>query len=155
DVVSSFGAGYVVNADGSRVVFVANRESANIRELWSSDGLHPPVKLSGAMIAQSFVVDPPELSADGAWVFSPPAANVIGRREPFRAPIDGSSAPVKLSGSVTGGGGVQTFQVTPSGARVVFNAFGASTVHADLFSAPSDGSAAPTKLNPAYVGSGV
>src|SRR5262249_27668900 len=111
-------AGCCVSADGKRVGYVADQETDEKFELFSSDG-SAPVKLSGAMIAAGDVQFDPLLSADGAWVFFRADPLVDGRVALFRVPSDGSASRLALSGSIVAGGQVQAgFRVTPDASRV-------------------------------------
>ena len=107
------------------------------------------IKISGATMAgglTAFAVSP-----NGTTAVFIADKDTAGRYELFSAPVDGASAPVKLStGLAFGSGdvGVSSFQITPDGTRVVFLAdanHGGGTD--DIFSVPVDGSAAPSRLN--------
>jgi len=139
-------AGFQVNADGSRAVYVAN-EVGNQFELFSADGVSPRVKLSGVLIPEGDVELDPQIAPDGSFVVYRADANVDGKKELFRVPIDGSSAPVKLSGNEVVALGVQEFRITPDGTRVLFRAGGLPSGREALFVVPADASAASLQLN--------
>ncbi len=79
--------------------------------------------------------------------------DVVGRFELFSVPVNGSTAPVKISAGIplgAGDTGVSAFQITPDSARVVFLAdarLGGKVD--DIYSVPIDASAAPVQLNAA------
>ena len=117
-------------------------------ELYCADGLAPPVKLSGTLIAAGDVQTDALFSPDGAWVYYRADAVVDGRIELFRVPSDGSASPMALSGPIVSGGAVQgTFRITPDGSLVLFRADREVQFREDLYSVPSDGSAPPLRLN--------
>src|SRR5262249_28251086 len=69
------------------------------------------------------------------------------RIELFRAPLDGSSAPVRLSRVTVAGGNVQPdFALDPFSQRVVYRADAVADERFELFSAPLDGSALPVRI---------
>ena len=108
-------------------------------------------KISGTPMTgsvTSFAVSP-----NGATAVYIADQETAGRFELYRAPVNGSSAAVKLSTGLalgTGDVGVSRFEITPDGSRVVFLAdanHGAGSD--DLFSVPIDGSASPVQLSAA------
>lgn len=136
------------SADGARVIYVADQEIDEAFELYSTDGLGSPQKLSGSLIAAGDVQVDALLSADGAWAFYRADAQLDGRVELFRAPSDGSTSAVPLSGTIVAGGLVRDgFGVTPDAARVVFRADREAALQVELYSAPADGSAPPLHLS--------
>ena len=108
-----------------------------------------PMRISGSTMAgglTAFAVSP-----SGTTAVFIADKDTAGRYELYSAPVDGSSAPVKLSSGLaigTGDEGVSSFQITPDGTQVVFLA---DANHGggvdDVFSVPVDGSAAPVRLN--------
>ena len=104
-------------------------------------------KLSGPMVAGgdvwNFVI-----SADGQTVVYLGAGQVtVGVLELYSVPIDGSAAPVKLSGPTVAGHGIHSFRISPDDSRVVYRADQETAWHMELYSAPVDGSASPVKLS--------
>jgi hypothetical protein len=112
-----------IHPDGARVVFQVDRETDEVRELYSapSDGSAPPVKLSGAMVTGGDVLE---------FAIAPDAMHVafIADRltdevfELFVSAVDGSAAPVRLSGSLVAGGDVdwRVLEISPDGVWVAF-----------------------------------
>ncbi len=91
------------------------------------------------------------LSPNGATAVYIADQAVAARFELYSTPVDGSAAPIKISGALpfgAGDEGVSQFQISPDGTRVLFladpNAGGGVE---DLFSVPLDGSSAPVQLN--------
>ncbi|HET9481921.1 MAG TPA: thrombospondin type 3 repeat-containing protein [Candidatus Polarisedimenticolia bacterium] len=127
----------------------------SLGEAWLSG---PPVnlagltrKISGSPMAGS--VTGFRVSPNGAIAVFIADKDTLGRFELYSAPVNGSTAPVKLSAGLpfgSGDAGVAAFQISPDSARVVFladpNTGGGVN---EIFSAPIDGSAAPVRLNTA------
>ncbi|MGH9867047.1 MAG: hypothetical protein ACREAA_02635 [Candidatus Polarisedimenticolia bacterium] len=112
-------------------------------------GLGPTTKISGTPMAggvTAFRVTP-----DGTTAVFIADKDTLGRFELYSAPVNGSSAPIKIStGLVFGTGdlGVSAFQITPDGTRVVFLADPNTGGGLDeIFSAPINGSSAAVRLN--------
>jgi len=104
-------------------VYVADAEVDELLELYSSDGLGAPVKLSPPLIPGGDVELDLVLSPDGARVYFRADAEVVNRVELWGAPIDGSAPAVKLSGTPLAGTSVwPSVVVTPDGSRVLFAA---------------------------------
>jgi hypothetical protein len=75
--------------------------------------------------------------------------------ELFAVPADGSAGPVKLSGTVIGGGDAQPgFRISPDGGTVVFRADRRVDQVFELFAAPTTGSSEPVELSGAVVAGG-
>jgi dipeptidyl aminopeptidase/acylaminoacyl peptidase len=123
------GNGFVVatpssNPAGTRAVFIADRETNGLRELWSTPiGGGTPVKLSasalGDLSVESFAV-----SKNGSHVVFrgrlPPLLT-----EPFalyRAPLDGSALAVKRSGSMVEDGTVFEYAISDDSRHIVYRA---------------------------------
>ncbi len=146
---------FEVTADGSRAVFVSGRYSREF-QLYSVpvDGSTGPVRLNGDLV--------PGGSVDFAFQVGPDALTVVYRAdqernevfELFAVPADGSSGPVKVSGTLVGGGDAQpAFRITHDG-TVVFSADRTVNQVFELFAAPIAGSAEPVKLSGTLVAGG-
>jgi Tol biopolymer transport system component len=108
-------------------------------------------KLSGSPMAGK--VSAFRVSPNGATAVFIADKETVGIPELYSVPIDGSSAPTKISAGLTfapGKAGVSAFQISPDSARVVFLADPATASGVnEIFSAPLNGSSAPVKLNTA------
>ena len=78
---------------------------------------------------------------------------VDDRSEIFRVPIDGSAAPVKLSGPLVAAGDVGEMLISPDG-LVVYWADQELDGRFELYSVPADGTASPIKLSGALAPGG-
>jgi Tol biopolymer transport system component len=140
--------------DGSRVVYRAGETPTKL-ELFSTlaDGSGTPVKLSGTLVADGNVEEVFALSADGSRVVYRADEAVNDELELFSAPIDGSSARVRLHAATLATRDVTSFLVAPSGARVVFIADLDTNDVFELYGVP-DTSSTPTRLSGAMVSGG-
>ncbi|NJN18146.1 MAG: hypothetical protein HC822_18710 [Oscillochloris sp.] len=149
---------FVIDPSGSRVVYLAAQERSGVLELFS-------VPISGGSVARLNV--PPPTNGDIlSFAISPdpsvPQVIYQGDQdrndmiELFRAPLDGSSDPVKLNGELPPGGSVSlnAFAISPDGRWVVYQADQDAGGVVELFSAPLDGSGASIKLNGPFSGEG-
>ncbi len=94
---------YAISPDNSHVVYSADQDTRDVRELYSAplDGSAAPTKLSGAMVENGGL---PMYS--GGFKISPDGSRVVYRAdqdtdevfELYSAPVDGSTAAVKLNG---------------------------------------------------------
>ena len=159
---------FEISPDASRVVYVADQDTNEVFELYSVpiDGSAAPVKLSGPMVAGGRVAlfgGIFQIAPDGQRVVYLAEQDTDGVIELYSAPIDGSSAPVKLSGLMVAGGdlspsaqtlGAPCFRFSPDASRVVYRADQDTDEVFELYSAPLDGSAASVKLNGTMVAGG-
>ena len=85
----------------------------------------------------------PVLSQDSEFIVYAAAtnANGTGGSSIYASPVDGSAAPIALTGPVS----VEEIQVSPDGAWVVYRVFD-SNLEWSLNSVPVDGSAAPVAI---------
>jgi len=108
-------------------------------------------KLSGSPMAGK--VSAFRVSPNGTTAVFIADKDTAGISELYSVPVDGSSAPTKISAGLTfaaGKVGVSAFQISPDSARVVFLADPATAAGVnEIFSAPMNGSSAPVKLNAA------
>ncbi len=151
----------LVSPDSQRVVYVADQDTDNVYELYSTSVLGgAKTKLNGTLVANGGVSTSSQavqISPDGTTVFYLAAQDTANVYELYRVPIDGSAAPMKLSGSLTVGGSVQQnygFQLSADGSQVVYVADQDSDDVYELYSVPTDGSTAPIKLNGGLVAGG-
>jgi len=148
-----------ISADGSRVVFLADTDpsSALKLELFSApvDGSALAVEL-GETPAGNAMNDASsfEISADGTRVVYRSDQDVAGVVELYSAPIDGSEAAVKISGTLAAGGDVTGFALNPDATRVVFRADEQVNDTFELYSAPIAGGQAPVKVSGTLVAGG-
>lgn len=143
----------LLTSDGTRAVFVADPEADGAGELYSApiDGSAPPTKLNGPLVPGGGFD-----WSDRDVVLSPDGATAVYRLdevtasvfELFAAPIDGGSAPVRISGSMVPGGDVWSISllISPAGGRVVYVADATVDESYAIWSVPIDGSAAPVQL---------
>jgi hypothetical protein len=117
-----------VSPNGATAVFMADKDTAGISELYSVpvDGSSVPTKISAGLTFASGKVGVSafQISPDSARVvFLADPATASGVNEIFSAPTNGSSAPVKLNGPDAAP--VTAFGITPNSAWAVF--FGVDT----------------------------
>jgi Tol biopolymer transport system component len=140
-----------------RVVFIADKTNDDEFELFSvvpGSGLEP-TPLSGSL-APGADVGRLFLSPDGRRVAFSADLNTDGVLELFIAPLDGSSAPQRVSGTFVTGGTFNPFLVafSPDGSRVAFTGDKLVDERTELFVAPVDGSAEPVAVSGALVDGG-
>jgi len=129
------------SADGTRAVLAARTCYPCSAGLFSVllDGSEPLVSLS-SLSGQEFALVP----GSDTVVFPDVSGGTLGL---YAMPIDGSAAPILLSGDLFEG--PIHLALSPDGERVVY-----SDGVAEVYSAPVDGSAAPVKLNGPLVAGG-
>ncbi len=143
--------------DGTTVVY---RSDENIDELWElfavpTDGGSPPVKISGTPAGGGDVLTTWQVSPDGSRVVYLGDQDTIGVWEVYSAPINGSSPPTKLSGTMVADGDAwANIEITADSTRVVYWADQVEDEVFELYSAPIDGSSSAIKLNGALVQGG-
>jgi hypothetical protein len=112
--------------------------------------------LNGALVAGGDVLT----SGDTPFLISPDGSRVVYLAdqqtnevfEIYSAPIDGTSAAVKLNGAFVAGGDVEStmdFAVSPEGGHVIYRADQDVDEVFELFSVPVTGGQAPIRLNAA------
>jgi Tol biopolymer transport system component len=133
-----------LSPDGAWVVYTADQLTDGKNELFgvAIDG-GPAVRLNGvpfagATIQQLAVVDGPLVPR----VVYRAEQDVLGRRELYVVPADGSQPPLVLNAPITGGSGVSTFAVTPDDAHAIH-----MLATGELCSAPLDASSAAVQLS--------
>jgi len=138
--------GYRLSAVGSRVVYLADQDSNETFELYSSTGSGTTTKLSGTLGGGQDVEPGFLLSPDGSRVYFRGDLEAGNKPELFGASTTQSGTRVKLSGTLPSGESVSSVEhVTPDGTRVLYRAFIASRHR--LLSVLGDGSQAPVSLS--------
>jgi Tol biopolymer transport system component len=151
--VAFFATCFQLTPSGQRVVYQADQTTDEVYELYSAptDGSALPVKLNGALVAGGDVsqgFDGVHLSPAGDRVVYRADANADEVHELFSVPVDGSTAPVKLCGTLVTGGDVSPFvRFSLDGSQVVYRADALVNERFDVFSVPVDGSLAPVPLS--------
>lgn len=149
-----------ISPDGARVVYRADAITDGTFELYSVpvDGSAAAVRISGTMVAGGSVRggSRPVVQFAGDRVLYLADQDTDEVVELYSVPIDGSAAPVRVSGTLVTGGEVvlDSFWATPTGDKVFYRADQEQDQVFELFAAPIDGSAAPTKLSGALVSGG-
>ena len=124
------------NPANARAVFMAERVSVGVRELWSTPiAGGDPINLSGALVSggdvRSF-----QLSKDGLHALFLADKEIDETVELYSVPVDGSTLPVKRSGTLIPGGNVKSFQIGSTSARVVYMADKTISSRDELWSVP-------------------
>jgi len=145
-----------VTPDGERLVYLCDRFNLGHPDLWTVpvDGSAAPVKLNPALDpggeVHGFLVAP-----DSSRVVYSADELVAGRVELFTVPALGPSGAVqKLNGALVAGGNVQSFDFSPDGQWIVYEADENVDEKLELFSVPADGSTAAQQLNASLVAAG-
>jgi Tol biopolymer transport system component len=144
---------FAIDPSSTRAIYVANEELSYRKALWSVplDGSAPRVKLSsgttGNVSALALGHRPFVISSAGRVVYR--ADNLVpGQAELWSAPIDGSSAPLRLNAPLPALSDVyDDFQLSSDGTRVVYAADQLVQDTIELFVVPIDGSAAPRRVS--------
>ncbi|MEQ8234757.1 MAG: hypothetical protein RKL32_23845 [Gammaproteobacteria bacterium] len=142
---------FAIAADSTRVVFEVNRgASAPPTQLYAAalDGSAPAVQLSAVPDGAPRGIDDFVLVGDATRVIYLADEGVPDVAQLYLAPLDGSTASVRLNGDLVTGGSVDArFWFTPDGERLLFIADLLVDEVTELFSVPLDASAAPVRLN--------
>lgn len=111
----------------------------------------PNPGLGGGDVSHLFAVSP-----DGSWFAYVANQEDVEIAELWAGPVDGSSAPVRISAPMVAGGDVvgRGLVFTPDGSALVFRADAETDGVVELFVAPRAGSAPPRKLNGSFVEGG-
>lgn len=148
---------YEISPDGNTVVYIADRDTDNIFELYSvpiAGGTN--TKLSGTMVTDGDV----SFGAGKRFQFSPDGQTVVyladqeinGTPELFAVPIAGGSV-TKLNGTLVGSDGVRGFQISPDGQTVVYVADELDNFDDELYSVSISGGTS-IKISQADLGIG-
>jgi Tol biopolymer transport system component len=149
--VSSFGFA------GERMLYSAPQDDPRFGELYSVSFESVPsrVKLHDHELDGGTVLQP-RVSPDGLHVAYRADVHERGQYELMVTPVDGSAAPLELSGTIipVGGDVLEDFVFTADSARIVFGGNLESDGVLELYSAPIDGGASHVKLNAPLVAQG-
>ena len=137
---------YELTPDGSRVVFLANPTLSFAYELFSApvDGSAPATKLNTVTPAgtlNEFLITP-----DGQTVVFRGQLDIL-QSAVYQVPIDGSAAPVQLSGTMVANGRATQIAYDAFGEQVVYVADQEVDEKFELYSAPLQGGFTPVKLS--------
>ncbi len=149
--------GFLISPDSTRVVFLADKETNGVEELYSAPiaTANAALKISGPLV--------PSGSALSGFLISPDGVNVVFRAikdstlsELYSAPIATADATTKVSGALVMPGGVvfPGFQISADNARVVFMAVAEVAGVTELYSAPIATANATTKISGTLVSGG-
>ena len=140
-------ASFWITLDAGRVIYLADSVVDQAFELFGVpiDGSSAAVSLTAELTVS---LEGVQLSPDGTFVYflSEPAGT--RRNDLYRAPTDGSSAPVRICQGVNLRTIQPDFRLSADGNWVVFRADLTERFVMDLFVAPTDGSREPLQLNP-------
>ncbi|MCB8943370.1 MAG: hypothetical protein H6658_06420 [Ardenticatenaceae bacterium] len=141
--------------DSSRVVYMTEQDTADIRELYSAHivGTSSVVtKLNETITTVGRHINSFEISPDGSRVVYSGNVNPGVNEEIFSVPIEGGPV-AKLNGALVAGGAVLSYALSPDSSRVVYVAIQQTASVSELYSVPlTDGPV--TKLNPPLVDGG-
>lgn len=148
---------FAVDPTGTLAFYVADQDQLGIKELFvvPLDQSSPPLRLSAPLPAHGDVAGNAGLPS----FLVGPAGQVVYRADPgadeafgiFGAPSDGSQPAVQLTPTMTWGGQVWSFALSPDGMQVVYVADQDTDDVYELFVAPTDGSATARKLHAPFV----
>src|SRR5262249_37090138 len=111
--------------DGTRLAFVADARTDDVFELFvtPADWSKAPLPISGALVSGGDAsLDRFAWSPDGNHLAFIADKLTDGVNELFVAPADGSSEPVRVSGTLVAGGQVQEFAWSPDGTKLAMRA---------------------------------
>lgn len=150
--------GGVWSPDGTRIAFLADKLTQDVFELFvaPADGSAEPVRVSGALVSGG------DITSLSRLTWSPDGENVAfladkltdGVVELFVGPADGSSEPVRVSGTIFAAGTVNDFNWSPDGKMLGLGARESSTASFGAFIVPADASAEPLRLTSSLIGDG-
>jgi len=160
--ISSFN--YEISPDGSRVIYLADHDTEDVYELYSSpiDGSAPPIRLHKPSIPEGdfFVL---QFEFRPRYQFNSSGSHIVYLAdhetdqvfELYSAPIDQEEREVKISGPLVSGRYIShDFLISPDGSRIVYSADQEIERERELYSAPIDGSSPTIKLNAPLVPGG-
>lgn len=124
-----------------RAIFIADRETNSLTELWSTPATGgTPVKLSGTLPTGSFGVTSLKVSPDGNWVAFVTLAPVGGSQQLWLVANDGTAAtPAAVSGPLALGGSINDYQWSPNSLRIVFRTARDVLNQIEVYSKPLSG----------------
>ncbi len=150
---------FKISADGKYVVFIADRDTDEVFELYSVP-IHggTPVKLNGSMpVDGDIYFSEPELVQEYKFQISSDSLRVVYLAdqdandvvELYSVPITGG-ATIQLNQELVTDGDVYSFALSPVSGIAVFRADQVVNDQYELFSIPIVGGVAPVKLNKTY-----
>lgn len=141
-----------ISPNSATVVYVADQDVDNRQELYRRpiDGSGQALKLNGPFASGGTVSTSIAISADSARVAYMGRTASADPTALYAVPIDGSAAPILLSGAPASGA-VRDFELAATGATAVFRLL-ASPSH--VYSVALDGSTAPVQLSGTLANSG-
>lgn len=119
------------------------------------DGSTTPIKLNDTLEPGGTLGSYFKISAGSNRVIYLSAYDYMSDPELYSVPIDGSTAPTKLNGTLVSGGEIKEFQISTDGSYVTYRADQDTNYVDELYSVPIDGGIAPTKLNGTLVSGGI
>lgn len=141
---------FAFSPDGSRIAFVGDKNANDVFELLVApiDGSAEPISISGTLDASGDVaLNRFAWSPDGTRVAFVADKLTDGVNELFVAPADGSSEPVKVSGTLVAGGQVDNFAWSPDGTRLAIRASKETAGRNEIFIADPAGGGEPVKVS--------
>ncbi len=133
--------------DAQSAVFIARLDAGTGFELFSASVAGgTPSRLNTDLPPGGHVLSFDLLPSDVVYLAN---QQQFDRDELYVVPVDGSGAPIKLSGHLAPDGNVTTFTTTPDGLHALFAAETAAAGQAELFIVPVDASHAPELLTSA------
>jgi Tol biopolymer transport system component len=138
---------YVMTSDGQTMLYVADQDVDNEQHLYRvpTDGSAPPVAIATPSFAGGDVFGH-AIAPDDTTVLLVGTLRAAGFAELFKVPLNGSSAPMLMHPPLVYGD-VQSFDVSPDGAWVVYRSDDNTSLETEVFSVPFDLSAPPVKLS--------
>jgi Tol biopolymer transport system component len=137
---------FEVAADAQAVVYLADADVEGVNELYRAPiGGGAVARISGDMGSGGGIVDW-KLTSDGSRAVYVAEQDTDGLPELYSVEVVGNGTADKLSHALAPGNlGVQAFELSADGTRVIYRTQDASS--ADLFAASVDGNAVPVQLN--------
>jgi len=140
---------FLFSADGQRVVFRGDLGLALAEQLYSVrlDASALPVALSGPPLLHRRIVPDCALDPSGTRVLFRGDLEAHLRFELYSAPVDGSSAHLRLNGELVAGGSVRSFRLGRGGTRLAYLADQSVDERFELYSVRCDGTGASVLLS--------
>jgi hypothetical protein len=151
------GNDFKISPDSNWVIYRADQDTEGMFELYSVpiDGNTTPIKINDELISGGDVAGDFQVSTNSNWVVYRADQDTNDVIELYSVPIDGSTLPTKLNGTLVNGGYVRGgFQISPDSSMVVYSADQDTQYMRELYSVPVDGGTTPLKLNDPMVSGG-
>jgi len=139
---------FLISPNGDRVVYRADQREDNVFELYSvliEEG-GEAVELSGTLTGGEDVSEGFQISPNGDRVVYRADQDTNNVIELYSVPIEGGAV-VRLNGTLTPFGSVDSFRISPDGTRFVYRADQDTIDVFELYSVPIEGGVNPVKLN--------